>query len=326
MAGAEPATDPREHQLLGGRQHEGGEHEYRGTRAPRARARCAHWSRPCWPSASAWPGSWVGRMPLPTPASGPVDALNSLALDAQGAAAGDERALNSLETSLKSLKDAAAAAPEAELRQGRALSAHRRQCVRGAAGRGSSRMRLWPCAKRATSCRNCWRKSDRWPAVCLARVSIPRRALERFEVRSQRLQLDIAALGAGSSNPSAAAQRLADSSDYIGQVIKGFQGTDTSLGIPKATGPQAAQRLQTINQLYTDLGTAVRSAVNAAPAVPAAQNAAQTVTDDARGLAITAARTAPTSDGGLTALLPALLAAAVLLVVLAPVVRHPRSA
>ncbi len=36
-----------------------------------------------------------------------------------------------------------------------------------------------------------------------------------------------------------AAQRLAESSDYIGQVIKGFQGTDTGLGLPKAAGPQA---------------------------------------------------------------------------------------
>ncbi len=104
--------------------------------------------------------------------------------------------------------------------------------------------------------------------------------------------------------------------DYIGQVIKGFQGTDTGLGIPKAAEPQAAARLQNINQLYTDLGTAVRSAVNAAPALPAAQNAAQSVTDDARGLAITAARTAPTTDAGAIALLPVALAAAVLLVVL----------
>ena len=47
------------------------------------------------------------------PASGPVDALNSLALDAQGAATGDERSLNSLETSLKDLKEAAAATPDA---------------------------------------------------------------------------------------------------------------------------------------------------------------------------------------------------------------------
>ena len=70
------------------------------------------------------------------------------------------------------------------------------------------------------------------------------RPLERFEVRAQRLQLDVDALATGAANPSQAAQRLAESSDYLGQVIKGFQGTDTGLGLPKATGADAQQRLQ----------------------------------------------------------------------------------
>ena len=67
------------------------------------------------------------------------------------------------------------------------------------------------------------------------------RALERFEVRAQRLQLDVAALAAGAANPSQAAQRLAESNDYLGQVIQGLQGTNTGLGLPKMTGPDTRE-------------------------------------------------------------------------------------
>jgi twitching motility protein PilJ len=252
-----------------------------------------------------------------TPTSGPVEALNSLALDAQGAAAGDDRAFNSLESSLKELKSEAEANPDASF----AKDERYQRIVRNASAVLQARGSLADAGLAVREAREIVPKLLAEVGTLASGLSGPSleaasRALERFEVRAQRLQLDVAALGAGASNPSAAAQRLAESSDYIGQVIKGFQGTDTGLGIPKATGPQAPQRLQTINQLYTDLGTAVRSAVNAAPALPAAQTAAQTVTDDARGLAITTSRAATTSGAGAIALLPLALAAAVLLVVL----------
>ena len=50
------------------------------------------------------------------------------------------------------------------------------------------------------------------------------RALERFELRAQRLQLDVTALAAGAANPSQAAQRLAESADYLGPGYPGFDG------------------------------------------------------------------------------------------------------
>ena len=62
------------------------------------------------------------------------------------------------------------------------------------------------------------------------------RALERFEVRAQRLQLDVSALAAGAGNAEQAAQRLAESADYLGQVIQGLQGANTGLGLPRLTG------------------------------------------------------------------------------------------
>ena len=42
------------------------------------------------------------------------------------------------------------------------------------------------------------------------------------------------ALAAGGANPSQAAQRLAESNDYIGQVIQGLQGDQTpASALPK---------------------------------------------------------------------------------------------
>ena len=111
------------------------------------------------------------------------------------------------------------------------------------------------------------------------------RALERFELRAQRLQLDVTALAAGAANPSQAAQRLAESADYLGQVIQGLMGTSPSLGLPRLTGAEGEKRLKTLDTLYTDLNAAVRRAVAAAPALPAAQTAARAVTTDARALA-----------------------------------------
>jgi twitching motility protein PilJ len=252
-----------------------------------------------------------------TVASAPVDALNSLALDAQGAAAGDERALANFEAALKELRSAAEANPEASF----AKDGRYPQIVNNAGAVLQARSALADAGLASREAKDIVPKLLAEVGSLASGLSGPNldaavRPLERFEVRAQRLQLDVAALATGSANPSQAAQRLAESSDYIGQVIKGFQGTDTGLGIPKATGPQAAQRLQTISGLYTDLGAAIRSAVNAAPALPAAQSAAQGVTQDARALARSSAN-ATTSASGPMAWLPIALAAAVLVVILA---------
>jgi twitching motility protein PilJ len=261
---------------------------------------------------------FMGRQAAPATSSAPVDSINSLAIDAQGAAAGDERSLGNFERALKDLMEAAAANPDAAF----AKDDRYARVVTNAASVLQARGSLADAATAAREAREIVPKLLSEVGTLASGLSGPSleassRALERLEVRAQRLQLDVAALANGSANPSQAAQRLAESSDFIGQVIKGFQGTDTGLGIPKATGPQAAPRLQTVNQLYTDLGAAVRSAVNAAPALPAAQAAAQAVTEDARAFAITAARVAPAGEAGPLELAPVALAFALLLVMVA---------
>jgi twitching motility protein PilJ len=131
-------------------------------------------------------------------------------------------------------------------------------------------------------------------------------ALERFDARAQRLGADVAALTQGTSDPSQAAQRIAEGSDYLSQVIAGFAGGSTTLGLPHLTGADSLKHLKTLDTLYSELATALKRAVAAAPALPAAQSAARSIASDARDIAGSATPNAPVA-GGLLTWLPLLL-------------------
>jgi twitching motility protein PilJ len=242
-------------------------------------------------SAAAWFLVDQGRSTAQSATTAPIDELNGIAFDAQGAADGDETALASLQKELERLRKTSREHEETAWAQDPKFS----RVVNNATVVLQARTALADAASAAREARELVPKllaeigtlaSNLNGASLEAAV----RPLERFEVRAQRLQLDVNALATGAANPSQAAQRLAESSDYLGQVIKGFQGTDTGLGLPKATGADAQQRLKVVDGLYNDLGAVVRRAVNAAPALPAAQGAARSVTEDARALATTAGR------------------------------------
>jgi twitching motility protein PilJ len=137
-------------------------------------------------------------------------------------------------------------------------------------------------------------------------------ALERFEARAERLQLDVTALTQGATDPGQTAQRIAESSDYLGQVISGLAGGSSALALPHVTAPEAAKHLKTLDSIYSELSHAVKRAVAAAPALPAAQTAARAITADARDLAATAGAAGTASAapaGGLLGWLPLLLLA-----------------
>jgi len=231
------------------------------------------------------------RQQAPAVSNASVEALNTIALDAQGAVTGDARALASFQQALEELRTAASADPEPAFAEDPRFA----RVVNNAGVVIQARGALADAGTAARETRDLVPKLLAEIGTLASTLSgsgleAAVRPLERFEVRAQRLQLDVAALSTGVANPSQAAQRLAESSDYLGQVIKGFQGTDSGLGIPRATGAQAAERLKTLDGLYNNLSAAVRRAVNAAPALPAAQAAARAVTEDARALATTAAR------------------------------------
>ncbi len=101
------------------------------------------------------------------------------------------------------------------------------------------------------------------------------RVFERFELRAQRLQSDIAALAGGTGEPQAAARRLADGADYLGQVVNGLAGTDARLALPKPPANADVQsKVQSLVRDFAALDGAVRRAVGAAPALPGAARAA----------------------------------------------------
>ncbi len=142
------------------------------------------------------------------------------------------------------------------------------------------------------------------------------RHLERFELNAQRVQQDLDALAGGSGDAAATGQRVAESIDYLGQVLRGMAGEDSGLGVPRATGADAAERLKTVQGLYSQIGERVREAVGQAPALGAAQTAAREMSVAAGELAgrIPEARVAVAAGGFLDRSLPlALLIVGVLL-------------
>ncbi len=121
----------------------------------------------------AW---FMARQGAPAVSSTPVEALSSLAIDAQGAVAGETRALNNFESALKDLRAAAAAAPK---RRSRRIRDTRRSSATPASFcRRAVRLRMpaSPRVRRGTSCRSCLLKSARSPAASRARTSKPRLA------------------------------------------------------------------------------------------------------------------------------------------------------
>jgi twitching motility protein PilJ len=252
----------------------------------------------------------------------PVHALYETALDASAAVTGEPQALARFQRSQKALEDAAAhdaSAPFAnDARFTRLMSnatavLRARAALTDAAAAAHDTATLVP---RLTSEARAL-VTNLPPAAASAAAG----ALERFEARAQRLQLDVAALTQGATDPAQAAQRIAESSEYLGQVISGFAGGSSALALPHVTTPDAAKHLKSLDSIYSELAAAVKRAVAAAPALPAAQTAAHAIVADARDLAGSAGPSAAASSpGALLKWLPLALLAAGLVLLLAGLV------
>jgi twitching motility protein PilJ len=247
----------------------------------------------------------------------PTDALYGIAIDAESAVGGDGAGLTNFQNQLRQLKeDAARDAGTPYVKDPRFT-----RLLTNAAAVLQAQSALTDASAAARETRELVPKLLTEMSTVASGLSGPNldnatRALERFELRAQRLQLDVTALAAGAANPSQSAQRLAESADYLGQVIQGLMGTSPSLGLPRLTGAEGEKRLKTLDSLYTDLNSAVRRAVAAAPALPAAQTAARAVRTDARALAADATSAPPTDAGKPPKWIPLAIAAIALLFVL----------
>ena len=111
------------------------------------------------------------------------------------------------------------------------------------------------------------------------------RYLERFELMVQRIQQDLNGLSSGVSDAAPAAQRLADSLEFLNQVVRGLSGEESGLAITKVTGADPEQRLKTVAQRNQQYTGAVRKAIAAAEALSKAQTAIREMPPTASTLA-----------------------------------------
>jgi twitching motility protein PilJ len=251
----------------------------------------------------------------------PLESLFATAMDADAAVSGEPQALARFQQSQKTLEEAAAGAANAPF----ARDARFTRLMNNASALLRARAALTDAAQAARDAASLVPRltsEARALAGTLppAAASAAAGALERFEARAQRLQLDVTALTQGATDPAQAAQRIAESSEYLGQVIAGFAGGSAALGLPHVTAPESAKHLKNLDSLYSELAAAVKRAVAAAPALPAAQTAARAIVADARDLAAsTPAATTPTPAGtaALVKWLPLVLLAAGLALLLA---------
>jgi twitching motility protein PilJ len=84
--------------------------------------------------------------------------------------------------------------------------------------------------------------------------------LERFEVRAQAVEQDVAALADGTAPVEAASRRLADNVAFLGQVVAGLNGGENTLGVTAAPAA-AAEALQALTAVYRGQQEQVRGAL-----------------------------------------------------------------
>jgi twitching motility protein PilJ len=124
------------------------------------------------------------------------------------------------------------------------------------------------------------------------------RYLERFELTVQRVQQELGGLSSSVSDAAPTAQRLADSLEFLNQVMRGLSGEDSGLALSRVTGTDAEQRLKIVVQRNQQFAASVRKAIGAAEPLSKAQIAARTLPALAGALASGIGESAPPRDAG----------------------------
>jgi twitching motility protein PilJ len=97
-------------------------------------------------------------------------------------------------------------------------------------------------------------------AMGSARPEAFSRQLDRFELRAQAVEQDLAALADGTAPVEVASRRLAESLEYMGQVVGGLVGDSNPLGIVAAQGP-AADAARLLAAVFRSEQQQVRAAI-----------------------------------------------------------------
>jgi twitching motility protein PilJ len=122
------------------------------------------------------------------------------------------------------------------------------------------------------------------------------RYLERFELTVQRVQQELTGLGSGVSDAGPTAQRLADSLEFLNQVMRGLSGEDSGLALTRVTGADAEQRLKVLVQRNQQFAGSVRKAIGAAQSLSKAQAAARALPALTGGLAAKMGEPVPVAE------------------------------
>jgi twitching motility protein PilJ len=93
-----------------------------------------------------------------------------------------------------------------------------------------------------------------------ARPEAFNRQLDRFELRAQAIEQDLAALADGTAAVEVASHRLAGSLEYMGQVVGGLNGDSNPLGIVAAQG-QAAEAARLLAAVFRGEQEQVRAVI-----------------------------------------------------------------
>ncbi|HEX4151172.1 MAG TPA: methyl-accepting chemotaxis protein [Steroidobacteraceae bacterium] len=157
-------------------------------------------------------------------------------------------------------------------------------------------------------------------AVGVQKLDGMSRYLERFELAVQRIQQDLNGLAAGVNDAAPTAQRLADSLEFLNQVVRGLSGEESGMALSRVTGPDAEQRLKVMVQRNLEFAAGVRKAIGVAESLSKAQAAARSLPPLASAMTSRLGAAPSASDGTRAPYQPWILAllgsAAVLLGVL----------
>ncbi len=114
-------------------------------------------------------------------------------------------------------------------------------------------------------------------AVGVQKLDGMSRYLERFELTVQRIQQELGGLASGVSDAGPTAQRLADSLEFLNQVMRGLSGEESGLSLTRVVGADAEQRLKTLVQRNQQFAASVRKAIGATEPLSKAQTAARSL-------------------------------------------------
>jgi twitching motility protein PilJ len=246
----------------------------------------------CLAAAAALTALSQGTAPLSAPAEQLALVVQRIPFEAQNALRGESSAFDALAKSTASLKTLRAAMADASSGSGTGTPqvADWNKLTDAVAKVGEARVSVEAIQvanqeARETAPKLLSELGDLGSAVGAQKLDGMSRYLERFELMVQRIQQDLNGLASGVSDAAPAAQRLADSLEFLSQVMRGLSGEESGLALTKVTGAEAEQRLKAVVARNQQYGNSVRKAIGAAEALSKAQTAARTLPGIASSLA-----------------------------------------